>query len=171
MVCLCLTIKNYKYLDIKIFIITFRPMATGPHIRLVLWKAAKAVEKVDKASIAETGLGLSDFAIMEALLHKGPLPINQIGEKVLLTSGSMTVAVNRLETRGLVKRIQDPADGRCFYVHLTKEGRKTIKTAYAKHERNLERIASVLSDQERKEVVRLLKKIGLFADSLESDTT
>jgi len=146
-------------------------MSAGPYIRLVLWKAAKAVEKVDKASIAETGLGLSDFAIMEALLHKGPLPINQIGEKVLLTSGSMTVAVNRLETRGLVKRIQDPADGRCFYVHLTKEGRKTIKTAYAKHERNLERIASVLSDQERKEVVRLLKKIGLFADSLESDTT
>ena len=67
-------------------------MATGPHIRLVLWKASKAVEKVDKASIAKTGFGLSDFAIMEALLHKGPLPINQIGDKVLLTSGSMTAA-------------------------------------------------------------------------------
>ena len=60
-------------------------METGPHIRLVLWKAAKAVEKVDKASIAQTGLGRSDFAIMESLLHKGPLAINQIGKKVLLT--------------------------------------------------------------------------------------
>ena len=141
-------------------------METGPHIRLILWKAAKAIETVDKASIAQTGLGLSDFAIMEALLHKGPLPINQIGEKVLLTSGSMTAAVNRMENKGLVKRIQDPADGRSFYVHLTKKGRKTITAAFAAHEKNLEKIASALSDEERKELVRLLKKIGLFAQTL-----
>ncbi len=146
-------------------------METGPHIRLVLWKAAKAIENVDRASIAQTGLGLSDFAIMEALLHKGPLPINQIGEKVLLTSGSMTAAVNRMQNKGLVKRIQDPSDGRCYYVHLTKRGRKIIKTAYASHEKNLENIASVLSDGERQELVRLLKKIGLFAESLESGNT
>ena len=144
-------------------------MATGTHLRLVLWKAAKAVERIDKASISKTGLGLSDFSIMEVLLHKGPLTINQIGEKVLLTSGSMTVAINRLQSKGLVKRIQDPADGRCFYVHLTKKGRKTIKIAFAKHEQNLEKIAGVLSDNERTELVRLLRKIGLFAESLESD--
>ncbi|MGD8797969.1 MAG: MarR family transcriptional regulator, partial [Desulfobacterales bacterium] len=82
-------------------------MTTGSHIRLVLWKAAKAVEKVDRASIAQTSLGLSDFTIMEALLHKGPLPVNKIGQKVLLTSGSMTAAVDRLEGKGFVKRIQD----------------------------------------------------------------
>ena len=146
-------------------------MVTGPHIRLVLWKAAKAVEEVDKASIAQTGLGLSDFTIMEALLHKGPLPINQIGAKVLLTSGSMTAAVNRMERKGLVTRIQDPSDGRCFYVHLTKKGRNTIKTAYAEHEKNLEKISSVLSEKERNELVRLLKKIGLFAESLNSGNT
>ena len=146
-------------------------MATGPHIRLVLWKAAKAVEKVDRANIAQTGHALSDFTIMEALLHKGPLPIYKIGEKVLLTSGSMTAAVNRMEKDGLVKRIQDPSDGRCFYVHLTKKGRHMIKKAYAKHAKTLEKIASVLSDSERKELVRLLKKIGLFAESLKSDTT
>ena len=146
-------------------------MATGPHIRLVLWKAAKAVEKVDRASIAQTGHVLSDFIIMEALLHKGPLPINKIGEKVLLTSGSMTAAVNRMEKDGLVKRIQDPSDGRCFYVHLTKKGRRMIKKAYARHKETLEKIASILSDSERKELVRLLKKIGLFAESLKSDTT
>ena len=146
-------------------------MKTGPHIRLILWKAAKAVEKVDRASIAKTGLGLSDFTIMEALLHKGPLPINQIGEKVLLTSGSMTAAVNRMEDRGFVKRIQDPSDGRCYYVHLTKKGYKTIKTAYAKHETNLEKIAGVLSEGERKELVRLLKKMGLFAESLNTYNT
>ena len=146
-------------------------MSTGPHIRSILWKAAKAVEKVDRASIATTGLGLSDFTIMEALLHKGPLPINQIGEKVLLTSGSMTAAVNRMQVKGLVRRMQDPSDRRSFYVHLTKKGRQTIQTAFAKHEKNLEKIAGVLSGSERKELVRLLKKIGLFAESLASDNT
>ncbi len=144
-------------------------MEKGPHIRLVLWKAAKAVEKFDRASIAHTGLGLSDFTIMEALLHKGPLPINQIGEKVLLTSGSMTAALNRMEIRGLVKRLQDPSDGRSFFVHLTKKGRRMIKTAYEKHSIHLEKIASVLSDAERNELVRLLKKIGLFAETLDPD--
>jgi MarR family 2-MHQ and catechol resistance regulon transcriptional repressor len=81
----------------------------------------------------------------------------------------MTAAVDRLEGKGFVKRIQDLSDGRCFYVHLTKKGRQTIKTAYAKHENNLETIASVLSAKERKALVRLLKKIGLFAESLEPD--
>jgi len=141
-------------------------METGPHIRLVLWKAAKAVKKVDKASIAQTGLGLSDFVIMEALLHKGPLPINQIGEKVLLTSGSMTAAINRLEKVGLVKRIQDQSDGRYFFVHLTKSGRKIIKEAYYNHRLNLEKITEILTNKERKELVRLLKKIGFHAENM-----
>lgn len=141
-------------------------METGPYIRLVLWKAAKAVEKVDKASIAQTGLGLSDFAILEALLHKGPLPINQIGGKVLLTSGSMTAAINRLEKSGLVKRVQDQFDGRYFYVHLTKPGRKIIKAAYDNHRLNLEKIAEILTNEEKKELIRLLKKIGFHAEKI-----
>jgi MarR family 2-MHQ and catechol resistance regulon transcriptional repressor len=141
-------------------------METGPHIRLILWKAAKAVEKIDKASIAQTGLGLSDFAIMEALLHKGPLPISQIGAKVLLTSGSMTAAINRLEKGGLVKRVRDQSDGRYFYVHLTKYGRKIISQAYRNHKINLEEIAEILTNEEKNELVKLLKKIGFHADKL-----
>ena len=83
----------------------------------------------------------------------------------------MTAAVNRMERKGLVTRIQDPSDGRCFYVHLTKKGRNTIKTAYAEHEKNLEKISSALSEKERNELVRLLKKIGLFAELLKSGNT
>ena len=139
-------------------------METGSHIRLVLWKAAKAVEKVDRESIDQTGLGLSDFTIMEALLHKGPLAINQIGQKVLLTSGSMTAAVNRLERKGLVKRIQDASDGRYFYVRLTKRGRKVINDAFYRHQQNLEKIAEVLTRDERTELVRLLRKLGFHAE-------
>ncbi len=140
-------------------------METAPHIRLVLWKANKAIEKVDRASIAETGLHLSDFAIMEVLLHKGPLPISVIGEKVLLTSGSMTAAVNRLEKKGYVRRIQDTSDGRCFYVHLTAQGRAVIRPAFERHRKNLEALTSVLTAEERDELVRLLKKIGRNAET------
>ncbi len=141
-------------------------MKTAPHIRLVLWKAAKAIEKVDIASIGDTGLQISEFAILEVLLHKGPLPINSIGEKVLLTSGSMTAAVNRLEGKGLVRRFQDPSDKRCFNVHLTVPGRCAIKAAFAKHEKNLERVAGVLTDAERMELLRLLKKLGRHAETI-----
>ncbi len=140
-------------------------METAAHIRLILWKTAKAIEKADRASIADTGLILSDFTIMEVLLHRGSLPINTIGEKVLLTSGSMTAAINRLEKKGLVTRIQDPSDGRCFHVHLTKFGHNVIKEAYAKHESNLEKIAAVLTGEERSVLVKLLKKIGYQAEA------
>ena len=144
-------------------------MTTAPHIRLVLWKAAKAIEQVDRTSIAGTGLQISDFTIMEVLHHKGPLPINAIGGKVLLTSGSMTAAINRLEKKGFVRRVQDPADGRCFHVHLTETGGIVIKKAYAKHAANLEKIAAALTVNEQRELVRLLKKIGFHAEQLQID--
>lgn len=144
-------------------------METGSHIRLVLWKAAKAVERVDRDSIRKTGLSLPDFTIMEALLHKGPLPINQIGGKVLLSSGSMTAAVNRLEKAGHVERTQDPADGRCYYVHLTKSGRRIVSEAYRRHAQNLEKAAEVLTAEERTQLVRLLKKIGIHAEQIPVD--
>jgi MarR family 2-MHQ and catechol resistance regulon transcriptional repressor len=141
-------------------------METGPHIRLLLWKANKAVEKVERDSIDGTGLLLSEFTVMEVLLHKGPLPINAIGEKVLLTSGSMTAAVNRLEDKGLATRVQDPSDHRCFYVHLTSKGAKVIRKAYGRHARNLENVAAALSPDERDELARLLKKYGRHADEV-----
>lgn len=134
-------------------------------------ESGQSVEKIDRASIAATGLGVSDFTLMEAIFHKGPLRVNEIGEKVLLTSGSMTAAVNRLENIGLVQRIQDPSDGRCFYVHLTKPGRKVIQEAFSKHQKNLEKVAAILSVRERGELVRLLKKIGFHADQVLKDVT
>lgn len=141
-------------------------MLSGSHIRLVLGKASKAVERIDRKSIADTGLNQSDFMIMEALMHKGPLPINTIGKKILLTSGSMTAAVNRLENKGFLKRIQDPGDGRRFYLHLTRPGLAVIRRAYAAHRSNLEKITEVLSPEEAAEFVRLLKKIGRHADGI-----
>ena len=77
---------------------------SGVHVFLVLWKAARAAQAYAEKSISKLEMCSSDFAVLEALLHKGPLPINEIGKKVMLTSGSITVAVDRLETKGLVER-------------------------------------------------------------------
>ena len=137
---------------------------TGVHVFLVLWKAARAVEAYAEKSVSELQMCGSDFAVLEALLHKGPLPINEIGKKVLLTSGSITVAVDRLETKVLVERRPHGTDRRAKIVHLTKEGRKVITRVYANHAADMERLASAsLTRAERKTLIRLLKKIGFEA--------
>src|SRR5436190_4253054 len=106
---------------------------SGVHVFLVLWKAARAVEAYAEKSISDLKICGSDFAVLEALLHKGPLPVNEIGRKVLLTSGSITVAVDRLEAKALVERRAHGTDRRARMVHLTKEGRKVITRAYTDH--------------------------------------
>jgi MarR family 2-MHQ and catechol resistance regulon transcriptional repressor len=146
----------------------FRNMETGAYIRLIFGKANKAIEQVDRKSITRTGLNVSDFSILEALYHKGPMAINTVGEKVLLTSGSMTAAANRLESKGLMERVRDPLDGRSFYLHLTKPGLKLIRNAYRRHSENLEKIFECLDENEREELVRLLKKVGYYALQVEA---
>src|SRR5438067_11532108 len=137
---------------------------SGVHVFLVLWKALRAVQAYAEESVSEVEMCGSDFAVLEALLHKGPLPINEIGRKVLLTSGSITVAVDRLEHKGLVERRAHGTDRRAKIVHLTKEGRKLIARAYADHAADLERLASAsLSRAERETLIGLLKKIGYRA--------
>ncbi len=137
---------------------------SGVHVFLVLWKAARAVEAYAEKSILELQMCGSDFAVLEALLHKGPLPVNEIGKKVLLTSGSITVAVDRLEAKGLVERRTHGTDRRARIVHLTKDGRKLITRVYADHAADMERLASAsLTRAERKMLISLLKKIGYEA--------
>src|SRR2546421_7217248 len=115
---------------------------SGVHVFLVLWKSARAVESFAEKSITDLEMCGSDFAVLEALLHKGPLPVNEIGKKVLLTSGSITVAVDRLETKGLAERRAHGSDRRARIVHLTKEGRKLITRAYAEHAADMELLSS-----------------------------
>jgi MarR family 2-MHQ and catechol resistance regulon transcriptional repressor len=137
---------------------------SGVHVFLVLWKASRAAQAYAEKSILELEMCGSDFAVLEALLHKGPLPVNEIGKKVLLTSGSITVAVDRLETKRFVERRAHGTDRRARVVHLTKEGRKVITRAYADHAADMERLASAsLTRAERKTLIGLLKKIGYEA--------
>ena len=139
---------------------------SGIHLWLILWKAFDAVRKHAERHIQSLGLGLSDFGLLEALLHKGPLPVNAVGSQIRLTSGSITAAVDRLERKGLVERRNDPGDRRARVVHLTESGRQLISCAFADHEAAMERATSGLSAEERAECEQLLKKLGLQARAL-----
>lgn len=135
------------------------------HVWLVLWKAARAIEQNAISSVSALGLGLSDFAVLEVLLHKGPQPVNVIGKKVLLTSGSITSAIDRLESRDLVHRTAHPGDGRARLVELTGKGKRLVEGAFRRHARDMEETMQVLTPGERAELIRLLKKAGIFAAS------
>jgi MarR family 2-MHQ and catechol resistance regulon transcriptional repressor len=139
---------------------------SATHLWLLLWRAYDAVREHAARHIASLGLGFSDFAVLECLLHKGPLPVNTIGAKVRLTSGSITAAVDRLERKGMVERRNDPADRRARIVHLTADGRKAISSAFAEHESAMERASSALTPAERERAADLLRKLGLTAQSL-----
>ena len=89
--------------------------------------------------------------------------MNVIGKKVLLTSGSITAAVDRLESRKLLRRTSDPKDGRSRIVELTDSGRRLIDRVFEKHTQDMEQTMAVLRPAERVELVRLLKKVGMWA--------
>lgn len=139
---------------------------SGTHLWLVLWKAYDSLREHAEAHIASLGLCLSDFGVLEALLHKGPLPVNTIGALVRLTSGSITAAVDRLADKGLVERRNHSGDRRTRVVHLTESGRKLISGVFADHEAAMEHATSGLTAAERVEAVALLKKLGLHAQAL-----
>src|SRR5713101_7771767 len=97
---------------------------SGTHLWLVLMKAHRALERLAIQSIESYEVGLSDFEVMELLLHKGPQAVNEIGRRIALTSGAITTAVDRLEARGLVAREAHPGDRRARIVRLTPPGEK-----------------------------------------------
>ena len=133
------------------------------HVWLVLWKASDAIRAHAARSIDELGMCLTDFGILEALLHKGPMSVNELGSKVGLTSGSATTAVDRLVDRRLVARSIGQQDRRSRMVALTSSGRSCIAPAFAEHERAMEQAVSGLSVRERGTLLGLLKRLGRHA--------
>jgi MarR family transcriptional regulator, 2-MHQ and catechol-resistance regulon repressor len=134
--------------------------AQGTHVFLIVWKTYRALLARADASIKRVNLCDSDFRVLEALLHKGPLPVNVIGHKVDLTTGSITSAIDRLEEKWLVARKNHPEDRRIRVVELTTKGRRLIEKAYAQHEADMEEAVRGLSREDRVELVRLLKRLG-----------
>ncbi len=136
---------------------------TAPQLWMVMAKSHHALSRLAEQSIANAGLCLSDFAALEALLHKGPLTISEIQQKVLLASGSMTAAIDRLEKLGLVVRKPSAKDRRARLVELTAEGKRVASSCFERHAKDLEALVSVLSEDEKQRTYAALKKLGLVA--------
>ena len=135
----------------------------APRLWLVLARSHRALAQAAERSIRDTGLGLTDFAALEALLHKGPLTITEIQSKVPLALGSMTAAVDRLEKKKLILRTPSPADRRAKVLKLSPKGRAMVNAAYTRHAADLETVMAVLDQREKRRLYDLLKKVGLFA--------
>jgi MarR family transcriptional regulator, 2-MHQ and catechol-resistance regulon repressor len=146
---------------------TARPeTVTGVHLWLILMKAFHSIMAATANDFSASGLGDSDFRVLEVLLHKGPLPVNAIGPKVFLTPGSISTAVDRLHRKGLVSRTGSLTDRRVHVVDLTKSGRTLITKVFNAHAAHLERLASVLSPRERVQLTNALKKLGIHAENV-----
>ena len=140
----------------------------APGLWLVLMRSHRALSHVAERSISGTGLGLTDFAALEALMHKGPLTIGEIQSKVPLALGSMTAVVDRLERRGLIVRTPSPADRRAKVLKLSPKGRAAVEEAFRRHAADLESAMAVLTRREKRQLRALLKKLGRFAAAAEA---
>jgi len=143
-----------------------RGIQATDHVWLVMMKAMRALTRYAAADIEATGLGLSDFGVLEVLLHKGPLPVNTIGPIVDLTPGSISTAVERLVAKGLVSRIESAEDRRVRIVALTPRGKDLIAAAFRKHSGQMKKVFSELSPEELGGLEVALKKVGKRAASL-----
>jgi MarR family 2-MHQ and catechol resistance regulon transcriptional repressor len=136
------------------------------HCWLILGKAFQAAAKYLYAGLEETGIDDTDFRILEALLNKGPLPVNTIGPKVNLTPGSISTAVDRLVERGLVGRVESTQDRRVRIVSLTPKGKRLIAPIFRKHAAEIRKVFADASPKELRALEMTLKKIGKRAESM-----
>src|ERR1700757_4842006 len=152
------------FCEIQVFM--NRGIQATDHVWLVMMKAMRALTRYAIAGIEETGLGLSDFGVLELLLNKGPLPVNTIGPIVDLTPGSISVAVDRLFAKGLVTRVESTEDRRVRIVALTPRGKDLIVSAFRKHSGQMKKVFSELSSEELRGLEVKLKKVGKRAAAL-----
>ena len=130
---------------------------------VVLARAYSAVARQVDADIARHGLTTTEFGILEALRHKGPLLLGEIQRKVLVTSGGITYLVDRLVAKGLVRREPSPHDRRARFAVLTPDGTALIDRIFPEHARCVAQVMNGLDASEQAEAAVLLRKLGLTA--------
>ena len=133
---------------------------------LVMMKAMRALTKYATDDIEGTGLGLTDFCVLERLLHKGPTPVNTLGSMVDLTRGSISTAVDRLFAKGLVTRVESEEDRRVHVVDLTPRGNDLIVTAFREHSGQMKKVFSELNPEGLRMLEEALRKLGKRAAAL-----
>ena len=136
-------------------------MALDAYIKLV--RAAESViARVHRATACD--LTVSQFGVMEALLHLGPMHQRMLGAKLLKSGGNVTMVIDNLERRGLVERRRDQKDRRYVSVHLTPAGRTLITDLFPRHVESIRSEMNALSGEEQATLGRLCRTIGRAAE-------
>jgi len=133
---------------------------------VVLSRAYAAVTRHAESDIARHGLTASEFAILEALYHRGPLLLGELQRKVLVSSGGVTYLVDRLAEKGLVERKECPADRRARYAALTETGRDLLDRIFPDHAKSIARAVSGLTKAEQGDAIALLRTLGTCAAAM-----
>jgi MarR family 2-MHQ and catechol resistance regulon transcriptional repressor len=128
---------------------------------VVMNRASATVAKALRSQVEARGLGLTEFGVLEVLLHKGALPISAIGGNILLTSGSMTYVIDKLEKRGWIARRACGEDRRVTYIDLTAEGRSVIEPVFKEHAELLRDLFVGIDPEEQETATQLLRRLGL----------
>lgn len=142
-------------------------LALDTFIKLV--RADESLQARLSHSYAAMGLSGSQFAVLEALHHLGPLCQRDLGQKLLKSSGNITLVLDNLERRGLVRRERSATDRRYITIHLTDEGDALIRRVFPDHAAHITRLLATLTPEEQRELGRLCKKLGLSAERGASD--
>jgi MarR family transcriptional regulator, 2-MHQ and catechol-resistance regulon repressor len=130
---------------------------------VVLSKAYKVVMDRAVKDMKKNGFSESEFIVLELLYHKGKFPLQRIGEKILVTSGGITYTIDKLEKRGLLKRVACPEDRRVTYAEITDEGAALMSEIFPAHAQVIEEMLKGLTPEEKQIAITLVKKIGMSA--------
>ena len=128
------------------------------HLQIVLHRAVKKIDSKIGKDFREKGITSSQFSVLDVLYTKGEMRICELIEKLLSTSGNITVVVKNMEKKGWLYRKSCPRDKRAFLVGLTDEGKKLFENLLPEHRKEIEETYGILSDEERRELIRILKK-------------
>ena len=130
-----------------------------------LQRAADTVTMQTARRVKQAGLTESQFGVLEMLLHLGPLQQSVIGEKLLKSGGNITMVIDHLEQRKLLRRQVNPNDRRCVVIHLTDSGQTLIEEIFPQHAASIANTMSALSAEEQEMLSTLCRKLGQGATS------
>jgi MarR family 2-MHQ and catechol resistance regulon transcriptional repressor len=130
---------------------------------IALGRALQAMERQVRPHLVESGLALTEFGVLEALYHKGPLRLGEIRDRILVTGASTTYVVKKLEERGLMRRRDCAEDSRVVLGELTAKGRALIEEVFPVHVNLLQQATAALTVSQKREVTRLLRTLSRHA--------
>lgn len=129
-------------------------------IFVVLSRAYRSITDYTNKYIQQNDINPTEFGVLELLYHKGDQPLQHIGDKILLASGSITYVVDKLEKKKLIRRVACPNDRRVTFAQITDAGKKLIEDIFPDHQKRIDQIMEVLSEEEKRHLLDMLKKIG-----------